>query len=311
MLTVLLQPVALASLHAAPALAASAFASETLIGLAIGLGVAILVGAAETAGDVMAVQMGLSGAALLDPLDTTQAPVLGTFTRLFATTLLLSLNFHYVMFGALADSTERFPVGAPVSLQGGTLAVLQLGSTLFVLGVRFAAPVIVAVMIANVALAVLGRAAPQLNILTVAFPLQITIGLFALLAALPAMARFFAGWTGTYNDMMTHVASGLPARWLTSENPDDGRRKRTGKDEAATPENARRRWTRGGSPFRRTPECGVPARGCVRRQLRRADRVDARHEPVRVRPARHRRRGGSPAHCSTCSRAPGASSCSS
>lgn len=209
MLTVLLQPAALASLKAAPALTATSFASETLIGFAIGLGVALLVGAAETAGDVMAVQMGLSGASLLDPLDTTQAPVLGTFTRLFATTLLLSLNFHTVMLGALADSAARFPVGSPVSLQGGSLAILQLGGTLFVLGVRFAAPVITAVLIANVALAVLGRAAPQLNILTVAFPLQITIGLFALLAALPAMARFFEGWSGTYDGMMSHVARGL------------------------------------------------------------------------------------------------------
>jgi flagellar biosynthetic protein FliR len=209
MLTVLLQPAALASLHAAPVLTATAFVSETLVGFAIGLGVALLVGAAETAGDVMAVQMGLSGASLLDPLDTTQAPVLGTFMRLFATTLLLSLNFHTVMLGALADSAERFPVGSAVSLQGGALAVIQLGGMLFVLGVRFAAPVIAAVMIANVALAVLGRAAPQLNILTVAFPLQITIGLFALLAALPAMARFFEGWGGTYNGMMTHVAGGL------------------------------------------------------------------------------------------------------
>jgi flagellar biosynthetic protein FliR len=209
MLTVLLEPAALASVHGMPVLSAPAFVSETLIGFAIGLGVALLVGAAETAGDVMAVQMGLSGASLLDPLDTTQAPTLGTFTRLFATTILLSLNFHTVMLGALADSAERFPVGAPVSLQGGTLAILQLGSTLFVLGVRFAAPVIVAVMIANVALAVLGRAAPQLNILTVAFPLQITIGLFSLLAALPAMAHFFEGFSGTYNGMMTHVARGL------------------------------------------------------------------------------------------------------
>jgi flagellar biosynthetic protein FliR len=209
LLTVLLQPAALASVHGTPTLTATAFASETLIGFAIGMGVAVLVGAAEAAGDVMAVQMGLSGAALLDPLDTTQAPVLGTFTRLFATTLLLTMNFHFVMLGALADSAERFPVGSPVSLQGGSLAVLQLGGTLFVLGVRFAAPVIVAVMIANVALAVLGRAAPQLNILTVAFPLQITIGLFALMAAMPAMARFFEGWTGTYNGMMSHVATGL------------------------------------------------------------------------------------------------------
>jgi flagellar biosynthetic protein FliR len=208
-LTVLLQPAALVSLRAVPALTAAAFASEALIGFAIGLGVALLVGAAETAGDVMAVQMGLSGAALLDPLDASQAPALGTFTRLFATTLLLSLNFHMVMLGALADSTTRFPVGAPVSLSGGAFAVLQLGGTLFVLGVRFAAPVIAAVLIANVALAVLGRAAPQLNVLTVAFPLQITIGLFALLAALPAMARFFEGWSGTYDGMMIHVARGL------------------------------------------------------------------------------------------------------
>lgn len=208
-LTVLMQPAALASVRGVPELTATAFVSETLIGFALGLGVALLVGAAESAGDVMAVQMGLSGASLLDPLDTTQAPVLGTLTRLFATTLLLTVNFHYVMLGALADSAERFPVGSPVSLQGGALAVLQLGGTLFVLGVRFAAPVIAAVMIANVALAVLGRAAPQLNVLSVAFPLQITIGLFALLAALPAMARFFEGWTGTYNGMMTHVATGL------------------------------------------------------------------------------------------------------
>jgi flagellar biosynthetic protein FliR len=199
-LTVLLQPVALASLRVVPTLTATAFASETLIGFAIGLGVAVLVAAAETAGDVMATQMGLSGAAILDPLDTTQAPALGTFARLFATTLLLSLNFHFFMLGALADSTERFPVGSPVSLAGGTL---------FVLGARFAAPVIAAVLIANVALAVLGRAAPQLNILTVAFPLQITIGLLALLAAIPAMARFFEGWTSPFNGMMTHVARGL------------------------------------------------------------------------------------------------------
>ncbi|MFI5309617.1 MAG: flagellar biosynthetic protein FliR [Gemmatimonadales bacterium] len=207
--TLLLQPAALASVRGVPALTPTAFLSEAMLGLAIGLGAALLVGAAEAAGDVMAVQMGLSGSAILDPLDTTSVPVLGTFTRLFATVLLLSLNLHTVMLGALADSAAAFPVGTPVSLMGGAGAMLQMGGTLFSYGVRFAAPVIAAVFIANVALAVLGRAAPQLNILTVAFPLQIAIGLLALVAALPSIGRFFSGWSGVYDGLLSHAVRGF------------------------------------------------------------------------------------------------------
>ena len=68
-LTVLLQPAALASVHGVPAMTATAFLSETIIGFAIGFGAALFIGAAETAGDVMSIQIGLSGAAILDPTD--------------------------------------------------------------------------------------------------------------------------------------------------------------------------------------------------------------------------------------------------
>jgi flagellar biosynthetic protein FliR len=209
--TVLMQPMALASLRGTPQLNAESFLTETLLGFGIGLGAAVLIGNAEAAGDLMAVQIGLSGSALLDPLDTTQAPVLGAFARLMATALLLSLNLHTVMLGALADSTQAFPVGAPVALTGGVAALLRFGGTLFALGVRFAAPVIAAVLIANVALAVLGRAAPQLNILSVSFPLQIAIGLFALLAALPAIGRFYSGWAGSYDGLLHLFVRGFTA----------------------------------------------------------------------------------------------------
>jgi len=208
-LALLLQPAALASVTVIPQVTMATFLSETLIGMSIGLGAALLVGAAEVAGAVMAIQIGLSGAAILDPLDNTQQPVLGPFTRMFAITLLLTLNFHGVMLGALADSAAAFPVGAPISMTGGIGAILQLGGTMFTLGVRFAAPVIAAVFIANVALAVLGRAAPQLNILTVAFPIQIALGLFTLAAALPALGKFFSGWASAYSGMLLHIANGF------------------------------------------------------------------------------------------------------
>jgi len=210
-LTVLLQPVALASMHGVPRITPETFLTETLVGFAIGLGAALLIGAAEAAGDIVAVQIGLSGSAILDPLSNENMPILGTFLRLFAVTLLLSFNLHLTMLSALADSVHALPVGASLNVKGGLWAMLQLGGALFAFGVRFAAPVIAAVLIANVALAVLGRAAPQLNILSVAFPVQIALGLTTLIASLPAIARFFGGWSGVYDGMLNTIARGFSA----------------------------------------------------------------------------------------------------
>lgn len=208
-LTVLLQPAALASVHGVPAMTATAFLSETLIGFAIGFGAALFIGAAETAGDVMSIQSGLSGAAILDPTDHSQLPVLGAFIRVLVLTLMLTFDLHNTLLSALADSTIALPVGVPLALESGAKALLMEGGAMFAIGVRLAAPVIACVMLANVAIAVLGRAAPQLNILTVSFPIQITVGLLALFASLPAIARFISGWNGIYDSMLGDVVRGL------------------------------------------------------------------------------------------------------
>lgn len=208
-LTVLLQPAALASVRDVPHITPATLLSETVIGLAIGLGAAIVVAAAEAAGDMMAIQIGLSGAAILDPLDSSQTPVLGSFSRLFAIAILLSLNLLPVMLGAIADSAQAYPVGSPVSLANGVGVMVQSGSALFILGARFAAPVIAAVLIANVAIAVLGRAAPQINFLAVAFPVQISLGLLTLAAAIPAMGHLMGGWATISNGMLDQVVRAL------------------------------------------------------------------------------------------------------
>jgi flagellar biosynthetic protein FliR len=208
MLTVLLTPAALAA-QRLPQLSAAAFAGELLIGFTLGFGASILVGAAEMAGDAMAVQTGLSGIAILDPTAAEPIPVLGSFLRLYTITLLLTLNLHGVMIGTLADSLRAVPLGTAAGLAGGIHELLGLGGTMFALGVRFAAPVIAVILIVNVSLAVMGRAAPQLNVLTVAFPLQIAAGLFALAAAIPAIAVFFGGWDSVYHGMVSRAVGGF------------------------------------------------------------------------------------------------------
>ncbi|MBV9880919.1 MAG: flagellar biosynthetic protein FliR [Gemmatirosa sp.] len=207
LLTLVLAPTAHAAAQrgAGPVLTPQTFLSETLIGFAIGFGAAVLVGATETAGDLMSTAIGLSGASLLDPLTGGSSSALAQFGQLFAVTVLLAVNGHLVMLDAIAESARALPVGHVVDVQAGLGALLAEASTLFVLGLRFAAPVIGASMIGNVALAVLSRAAPQLNVLTVAFPLQIGIGLVAIVASLAFIATWMTGWGTALQGTIEHA----------------------------------------------------------------------------------------------------------
>jgi flagellar biosynthesis protein FliR len=206
LLTALLQPMALMQTTTVPRLTPETFVSETLVGLALGLGAAFLIGAASVAGDLMGMQIGLSGAAVLDPTNNSSENVLGTFGSLFATTLLLAVDAHLVMIDAVAKSVRVIPIGSGLHA-AGLVAMVRSASVLFGLGLQFAAPVIAAVLVANTALAVLSRAAPQLNILSVAFPVQIGIGLVALAASIPFVGAFYHGWSGVYNNTLDRVLS--------------------------------------------------------------------------------------------------------
>jgi flagellar biosynthetic protein FliR len=206
LLTALLQPMALAQTTVIPTVTPETFVGESLVGLALGLGAALLVGAASMAGDIMGMQVGLSGAAILDPINNTSENVLGVFGNLFAITLLLAVDAHLVMIDAVARSVRIIPIGAGLHPEG-MHAMVKSASILFGLGLQFAAPVVAAVLIANTALAILSRAAPQLNILSVAFPVQIGLGLIALSASIPFIAAFYHGWSGVYINTLDHVLS--------------------------------------------------------------------------------------------------------
>jgi flagellar biosynthesis protein FliR len=207
-LVVLLLPVAGSTLRGAAAATPVAVISEVLVGFVLGLGAALLIGAAETAGELLSIQIGLQGSAIVDPLQLQQTTALGQFMQLFALALLLSLNAHVVMLEALAASLRLVPVGQPVDIVESLQGTLMLGGSLFALGLQFAAPIIAVVLIANVALAVLSRAAPQLNIITLAFPVQILIGVGTLVALIPIIGTQFLGWENVYDGFVTRA---LPA----------------------------------------------------------------------------------------------------
>lgn len=203
--SVVLVPVARAHAHIPPQITPITFLSETVIGFGLGLGTAIVIAAASAAGDLMSVQIGLAGASVLDPMTNIQVPVLGQFMTAFATLLLFSSGGHLVMLQGLGSSLDVLPVGSVPDIGAGVLAMAKMGGQLMSLGVMFSAPVMAVTMLTNVALAILTRAAPQLQIITVAFPLQIIAGLFTLAAGLSLTAVWFTGWASFHDGLLDRM----------------------------------------------------------------------------------------------------------
>ncbi len=182
------------------------FLAETATGFAIGFAAALVIAGAEFAGELMTTTMGLSGAAIFDPVNNTQGAILGSVMQLMTLTLLLVSGGHIVMLEALARSFSVLPLGAPINLTDGFHALTVAGSGIFASGLQFAAPVIASVLITNISLAILGRAAPQLQIISVAFPLQIGIGLLTFAGSVAFIAHTLGDWTTPFSNTLDSFA---------------------------------------------------------------------------------------------------------
>ncbi|HTO91396.1 MAG TPA: flagellar biosynthetic protein FliR [Candidatus Sulfotelmatobacter sp.] len=169
-------------------------AMEGLVGLVIGLTAAVLIQAVALGGEVLSLQMGLSLGQALAPSPDLEASGVAQFQTILALLIYTSAGGHLMLLQALAESLRVLPPGSGFGLSASPAALGALPGTLFSCAIRAAAPVMVALLLANVALAVMSRAVPQLNAMMVAFPLTIGIGLIVSAAAMPLIAATIRGW---------------------------------------------------------------------------------------------------------------------
>ncbi|WP_174875805.1 flagellar biosynthetic protein FliR [Vogesella oryzae] len=188
MLTVLLAPV-LPPLPAIPVLSAQGtllVIQQLLIGIIMGMAMRIVITALEMAGFLMGTQMGLGFAMFFDPQHSSQVPAVSRVLTVFATLIFLSFDGHHVLISALVDSFQTFPIGR--SLPASSLREVAIwGGKLFTWGVWLSLPVVGSLLVVNLAIGVMTRAAPQFNIFTFGFPLTLMIGFFALYLSLPLL----------------------------------------------------------------------------------------------------------------------------
>lgn len=168
---------------------------QSLIGIAMGLTLRVIFATLDVMGEIISLQMGLSFATFFDPVAGGQTAVVGEFLTLIATLIFLALNGHLLMVDALARSFEWMPIVDIPPHKGGWLMLARFGGTIFAAGLLMALPVVTALLITNIALGILTRAAPQLNLFAIGFPITLTVGFGVLLLALghfaPVLQHYF------------------------------------------------------------------------------------------------------------------------
>lgn len=168
-------------------LALLVLAQQALIGVAIGFMMRLFFAAVDVAGEMIGLQMGLSFAIFFSPQTGGQSSVIAEFLGLLVLLAFVALDGHLMMIKVLVMSFEWLPVGASAHA-GGWLLIVRFAAAMFAAGVLLALPMVATLLITNIALGVLTRSAPQLNIFAVGFPVTLTVGFVVLLLSLTAFA---------------------------------------------------------------------------------------------------------------------------
>jgi flagellar biosynthetic protein FliR len=177
-------------------------AREVLLGLLIGFISTFFLHGVEFAGHVVGLQMGFAASTLFDPLSRDEVSVIGRFQGLFAIVLFLGMNGHHVLLSSLGASYQMLPPsGKSLAASGGT-ELIYATANVFTVAVRIAVPVLSALFMVEVGLALLAKTVPQMNIFVVGFPMKIAVGLAILGFSIPYFAYILAkAIMGTNSDL--------------------------------------------------------------------------------------------------------------
>ena len=148
--------------------------------------------AVELAGEVVGFQMGLNFAAFFDPAANAQTSAVARFFGQMAALLFVVLNGHLLVLMAVIRSFEVFPIDQSFLQAMQRLRLHELGAELFATGLWIALPMVGMLMFVNLALGIVSRVAPQMNIYAVGFPITLTVGLVGIAVTLPLLDQPFS-----------------------------------------------------------------------------------------------------------------------
>lgn len=162
---------------------------QILIGLAIGFTMKLVFSAVELAGELAALTMGLSFASFFDPNSQSQASSVSQLFGWLALMVFVSSNLHLALLASLVDSFATLPISATPMGTGTFKTVAMMGGRVISIGLQLSLPIIAALLITNLALGLLAKAAPQLNLFGIGFPITLAVGFLMIGLVLPYLTQ--------------------------------------------------------------------------------------------------------------------------
>ncbi len=176
---------------------------EVILGLILGMVVNIVFAAIQGAGELIGFQMGFSMVSVVDPMTGQNESVTTHFLYMVTMLTFLALNGHLMLLHALAQTFELVPPGALLITPPLAGEVLEFSKELFVLAIKVASPVMASLFLVDLGLALVARAAPQMNVLLIGFPLKISVGFFFLAMLFTIMSEYIQDFIARFEPMFS------------------------------------------------------------------------------------------------------------
>jgi flagellar biosynthetic protein FliR len=200
-----------AEVIAATPTSAGAFAiaagGEFVVGALMAFSLFAAFAAFQFAGRIMDVQLGFGVAALIDPATENQAPLLGTILNMAAVLTFFLVGGHHLLLRGLAFSLQQIPPGSTLAPLRVEPVIAQFGA-MFIYAAVLAAPVMTVILLVDIAMAMMARTMPQMNVFIIGLPLKIFVGLVVLALSLgmiaPAFSLVFDGIFANWQALLAH-----------------------------------------------------------------------------------------------------------
>jgi len=184
-------------------------AGEVVVGLILGLTLTFVFEGAQLAGQMLGFQLGYSLVNVIDPQTQVETPVLSTFHQVVVLLLFLQLGVHHWLLRGLAKSFEYLPPGVASATPAASGELLHAAGAMLVIAVQIAAPALIATMLADIVLGLIGKASPQLPVLFMGLSLKALVGFLVLAGSLRywpvLMERYFLSAFQTM-ELLLHLA---------------------------------------------------------------------------------------------------------
>ena len=174
---------------------------ELIYGLAAGFVASLFMQAVQMAGQLIDMQIGFGMVNVFDPQFGQQVPLVGNFKFLMALSVFLALQGHHILIKAMADNFRSVPLGIQIQLGNATEFMVNVVADMFVMALKISLPVMGTILMTDVALGILARIMPQMNVFVVGITGKLVVGLFMLFLILPFYVSFLeVGFEGIYRD---------------------------------------------------------------------------------------------------------------